>query len=62
MKNYAYLAGAIVAGFAFGFLWGARTREGLPDATSSNFAGGVLTVRVDTVQALKSGLSSALGG
>lgn len=50
---------AIVAGFAFGFVWGARTREALPVDTS--FDGKVVTVRVGIAGALGQGLRQTLG-
>lgn len=55
------LLGAAV-GFAFGFAWGQGTRSKLADATKTNFASGVLTVQVDTGQALSQGLASIFGG
>lgn len=48
------------AGFAVGFAWGRGTREALPGATRTRYSGGVLTVEVDTGQALTAGLLAAL--
>ena len=58
MKDAALFLVLLAAGFAAGFLWGARTREALPGATSTSYSGGVLTVQVDTVKALQVGLQS----
>lgn len=55
----AVLAG-LAGGFLVGFLWGQGTRSSVSDATQTDFSGGVLTVRVDTLQAAKSGLASLL--
>lgn len=52
---------AVVAGYLVGFLWGRGTRDALPGATSTEFAGGVLTVRVDASRAAQQGLSALLG-
>lgn len=51
---------AIVAGFVAGFLWGARTREELPAATSTTLEDGKVVVRIDPGQALGNGLRSIL--
>jgi hypothetical protein len=55
------LALAVVAGYIVGFLWGRGTRDALPGATSTEFSGGVLTVRVDAHRAAGQGLSALLG-
>ena len=56
------LGGAILAGlaggFLFGFAWGQATRAQLPSATSTSYAGGVLTVNVNAKQAIANGLTS----
>lgn len=57
----AFAALAVAAGFLVGFLWGRGTRDAMPGATSTTFSGGVLTVKVDTSQALSNGLGSLLG-
>lgn len=62
MKDAALFFVIAAAGFAAGFLWGARTRELLPGATDTSYSGGVITVRVDAGAALKGGLAGALGG
>lgn len=58
IKGTAFLAAAIAAGFAFGFMWGRGTRAGVSEATRTSFDGGVLTVQLDTGKALGSGLAS----
>jgi hypothetical protein len=52
---------AVVAGYLVGFLWGRGTRDALPGSTSTEFSGGVLTVRVDASRAAQQGLSALLG-
>jgi hypothetical protein len=59
-KASTYLLAALGVGFIVGFAWGARTREELPAATDTTFAGGVLTVRVAVGQALSNSLSGLL--
>lgn len=59
MTRAAILASlAVFGGFALGFLWGQGTRRALPDATQTDFSGGVLTVKVDATRALSSGLAA----
>lgn len=62
MKDTGLFLAVLMAGFGVGFLWGARTREALPDVTSTSYSGGIVTVRVDAGAALKQGLTSAFGG
>jgi hypothetical protein len=50
------LAGA--AGFVVGFAIGRGTRDALPSSTSTEFAHGVLTIRVDASKALRGGLAA----
>lgn len=45
-------------GFLVGFAVGRGTRDGIADATSVDFEGGVLTARIDTSVALKQGFQS----
>ena len=52
---------ALGAGFIAGFFWGGATRDALPGATETTFRDGVLTVRVDTLKALREGLGRFLG-
>jgi hypothetical protein len=54
-------AGAIAGGFVVGLVVGRGTRDALPGATSTDFTSGVLTVRVNTREALASGLRQLLG-
>lgn len=49
---------AVAAGFLAGFVWGSGTRDALPSATSTSYAGGVLTVRVDAKRAIGQGLAA----
>ena len=39
-----------------GFVYGGRVKDGAPDAVKTNYDGGIITVKVDAVQALKNGL------
>jgi hypothetical protein len=61
VKPAVYVALLALTGFAIGFAWGRGTRDAMPGATSTEFAGGVLTVRVDARQALGNGLAGLLG-
>ena len=49
---------AVAAGFVVGFLWGRGTRQAGPGVTSTEFAHGVLTVRVGVRDALVDGFKS----
>ena len=61
MNREALIAlAAIAAGFAAGFLWGARTREALPGATDWRFADGKLLITVDAKRAADEGLAAML--
>lgn len=48
-------------GFVAGFLWGQGTRDALSGNTTSDFSGGVLTVRLNAAQAARQGLAGLLG-
>jgi hypothetical protein len=61
MKPATLALGAVAVGFVVGFVWGQGTRSALPGATQTDYSGGVLTVRVDTAQALSTGLRALLG-
>lgn len=60
-RGAAFAALAIAGGFLVGFLWGRGSRDALPSATTTTFAGGVLTVKVNAGQALGDGFSALLG-
>lgn len=62
MKGTALTLLAITAGFAFGVLWGQGTRKAAASNTTTDFSGGVLTVKADVYSALSQGLSAALSG
>lgn len=51
----------LLAGFAFGVLWGQGTRKAAPSQTQTSFDNGVVTVKVNAYGALAQGLASALG-
>jgi len=52
----------LVGGFLVGLAWGRGTRGALPDVTTTRYEGGVLTVRVDTLAALRQGLRYGIQG
>lgn len=43
-------------GIVLGFVYGGRVKDGAADAVQTDYKGGVITVKVDAVQALKNGL------
>ncbi|HEX5129604.1 MAG TPA: hypothetical protein VFV90_07655 [Usitatibacter sp.] len=51
---------ALGVGFIVGFAWGQGTRDATGGATTADFSGGVLTVRVAVTQALRQGLENLL--
>lgn len=56
-RGAAFVAIAIAGGFLVGFLWGRGTRDAMSSATQTSYADGVLTVKLDTRQALTQGLA-----
>lgn len=60
MTQRAALIVALLAagGFLAGFMWGRGTRDALSGNTSTEFSGGVLTVRTNLGAAASEGLSS----
>lgn len=50
-----------IAGAALGFAWGQKAKSNIGESVSTDFNSGVLTVKVDTVDAITSGLPDALG-
>jgi hypothetical protein len=59
MRAGAFMLLGVAAGFAVGFLWGQATRERVSSNTETNYANGVITVRVNAGKALREGLNSA---
>ena len=49
---------AVGVGCAVGFAWGQSTRSAIGDNTETDFSGGVLTVKVNTLKAASAGLRS----
>ena len=50
-----------VAGAAIGFAWGQKAKSNIGQSVSTDFSGGTLTVKVDTIGAATSGLPDVLG-
>lgn len=59
-KAVPWAAVGFVAGAALGFAWGQKAKSRLGDSVTTDYSGGTLTVKVDTVTAAASGLPDPL--
>lgn len=59
-KAIPWASVGFVVGIAAGFAYGRKAKQGITDSVSTDFSGGVLSVRVDTLQAARSGLPDVL--
>ncbi|WP_018014102.1 hypothetical protein [Teredinibacter turnerae] len=59
---WALTGGAVLVGFAVGYGVGKETREATPSNVTTEYSGGVVTIKADVASAFKQGVSNWLSG
>jgi hypothetical protein len=60
VRGVAFIGGAVVFGFLFGFGIGQKTRQAAPGNVKTSYNGGTVTIEADVQNALKTGVTDYL--